>query len=50
MIIGSALSMRPLQLPWLEVKLGEVLHGLCIGPLVAAPPVVITKRLMHKSK
>jgi hypothetical protein len=50
MIIGSALSMRPLHRPWLQVKLGEVLHGLCTDPLVAAPLVVITKLLAHKSK
>jgi hypothetical protein len=50
MIIGSALSMRPLQRSWLEVKLGEVPHGLCTDPLVAAPPVGIKKRLIHKSK
>lgn len=40
----------PLQRPWLEVKLCEILHGARTGPLSAVSLLVITMRLTHKSK
>ena len=43
-------EIAPRQRPWLEVKLCEILHGARNDPFIAAPLVVITKLLAHKSK
>lgn len=40
----------PLQRPWLEAKLCEILHGVRTGPLVAAALVVIIRRRMYDSQ